>query len=191
MDKYDPGFLESLQSEEVRKVFQHYEERGGKLNALLGALYRFWPRQPKGAKRASSGGRVATLKACASALKKVLAMDGLPTRLRLSLRQTLKRLEFFLQAGPTKEHLEIAWKESGLGKPGRRRGPTLESLIPAVLAIEFRRRFGRPSYRHILTLAQAVAATKFPPTTTVDHIRQRVQAVQAGTAHAYHDHFFS
>ncbi len=63
---------------------------------------------------------------------------------------------------------------SGQKRPGREPGPTLDSLVPGMLAAAFRHVRGSPRYQDILTLVRAVAPQKYPGTITKEHIRQRV-----------------
>jgi hypothetical protein len=183
------GFNACLNHADVCQVFRQYEERGGKPEQLREVLHYLWPHQRR-TERVPQRRRKTCLQRCASALKDALALEDLHPRLRRSLSQARRDLELYLRPDLTQEEREKVWKEMGLSRPGRRRGPTLESLIPAILAEEFRDRFGRPCYRDILTLVRAVAPARFPEGTEVDHIRNRIKSVPHKIARDYHENLF-
>jgi len=189
MPQSEPGFGEWAKSESVRLILTRYEMRGGDSADLSMLLHYLLPKQER-PRRIPHRSRMKRLKRCASAIKDVLAIEDLHSRPRRSFSQALRDVEFLLASSLTEEERDKVWKDSGLSRPGRRTGPTLESLIPAILALEFRRRFGLPFYKDILTLLQAVAPAKFPPTTTQEHIRQRILSTPSEIAQDHHDSFF-
>lgn len=165
-----------MNTEAIHEIVSRYKRKRGKPYRLRTLLLWLMPGVPPISVPYRKLRRVVAR--CVESLASLHARPDLPDPLREAVgscqgefQKCLEVWEFFEQMeGFSKEHA----KKRPLGRPP---GPTDSSILVAILAKEFRWRFGTPSHRDILTLVRAVAPGTFPGTTTEDHIRHRIREV--------------
>lgn len=178
-------------SPEVCAIIEEYEKRGGHVESLKQVVRFLSPKTSKG-KRISRRAWDKTLRECRESIGKALALDDLRGGVRHWLTMAVKYLDARLAPTLSYTELEENWRRC-VRKPGRPMGPTLPSLIPAILAEEFKKRFEEPRHDYILALVRAVAPKIFLQSTVPDYIRRRIEYVNKkfpGVAQREHDRLF-
>lgn len=154
-------YEELQRNEAARKIFRDYKAQGGYPDALLLFLWRYvfppYSFRVKPSKRA-----IASLAAAIDKFALVISTlcDGIPpTALDDRVIPFLERL---IQVRMDLDLWTSAIPEDRTTKlPGRPRGASPSNFAAAVLAQEFRKRFGRPRIEDIATLIQAVDPKRF------------------------------
>ena len=126
---------------------------------------------------------------CGSSVRRLLELPDLPVPLEQAARQFAVAIRKTFEIRFTHDRGERLSKK--LKGKGRSEGPTPESLVPAILAKEFRRRFGRPCYKEILALLRQAAPRQFPACVKIHHIKERIRTVPDSQVEEAHSKFFS
>jgi len=162
-----------MNTEAIGKIVSRYERKGGERYRLCTLLLWLIPSVPPINIPYRKLKRLVTR--CVNSLASLQKGPELPDPLREAIGTCQRELQQCLEVWEFFEQMEFFFKKEAKKKPlGRPRGPTAPSILLAILAKEFQRRFGTPRYRDILTLVKAVAPGMFPDSTAEDHIRQRI-----------------
>lgn len=164
-------------SPEVCAIFEEYRQGGGDVERLKHVVRFLSPKASKG-KRIPPRAWEKTLRNCRESIAKALALDGLHVRVRCSLTRAAKDLDVLRAPTLSQTDREEIWSQHPRER-GRPPGPTLPSLIPAILAEEFRKRFKGPRFSYVLTLVQAAAPNVYPQTYTPERITERIDRFNA------------
>lgn len=173
----------------VRQIFTKYQRKGGDPHRL--AFILNWLKLPPAPRPTSLLRRqIAAGWQCLTAINAFLTLSPPDSLIKPSTRKLLD------DAG-----VKLWWDSRGWKLPkkedlrGRPKGPTTDSLIVAVSAHEFRRRFPQSCFeeilRNILILVKAVAPDLFPGSITTKHLRERINSVSLQDVQRYHGLLFS
>lgn len=126
---------------------------------------------------------------CESSVRQLLELPDLPVPLEQAARQFAVAIRKTLKIRMMHDWgASLSKKLRGKGAP---KGPTRESLVAAIIAKEFRRRFGRPCYKEILALLRQAAPDEFPASVTTHHIEERIRSVPDSVVEKLHAKIFS
>jgi hypothetical protein len=172
--EYPPEFSDALRVQQVQAVFDRYEQRGGSVRWLHALLWQLWHGEPE-----PSNDDIDNYFNLVCEVQRLVAqVEALARRhsaknvivARRALQEELTTLE-----GP----IRTLWRPRGRPNKGRKVNRVNRAL--ALLAYELRIS-NRFQWQDMLLLVRAVNVREFlPPTTSADHLRQRVLSVPAET----------
>lgn len=140
--------LELHDNQPARNIFVRYEQRGGYAQALLDALWSIRNREGRPVREAQPRTVKAKIRWFKEATRAVLHLPIEDRQLREALYFALERATSYPESAS--EHSDLLHKLTG--RRGRPAGLNRHNFMIGLIALEFRRCFGHPCYKDILTL---------------------------------------